>query len=80
MEDRMLNIMLYNHVKKNNIPVAYLKNAVQTVISKQTRNKSKLIDSITLFQEKYGYCPNGPMYRWFPEIRDKSKWMTIIDE
>ena len=71
---------IYNYVKKNNTPVAYLKNAIQIVISKQSRNKTNSVNPKNLFQEKHGFSPTGPMYRWFPEIRDKSKWMTVIDE
>ena len=28
---------------------------------------------------KHGLNLDGPMYKWFPEIRDKQKWMTVID-
>ena len=71
---------IYNHVKEHNVPVAYLKNAIQTVLSKQSRKKTMSVDPKNLFQEKHGFSPKGPMYRWFPEIRDKSKWMRIISK
>ena len=30
--------------------------------------------------KKHNLNLSGPMYKWFPEIRNKSNWMTIIDE
>ena len=28
--------------------------------------------------KKHGLKFKGPMYKWFPEIRNKSSWMKVI--
>lgn len=71
---------LYNYVIDNKIPSAFLKNAIQIARSKQVRNKSfRKISPEKIFENIHGFCPKGRMYNWFPEIRDKSKWMTVIN-
>ena len=71
---------IYNYSMKNNSKVAFLPNAIQTVKSKSTRNKkNKAMDSRIYTMKKHNLNLNGPMYKWFPEIRNKLKWMEILD-
>ena len=30
--------------------------------------------------KKHALDHSGPMYKWFPEIRNKKKWMKIVNE
>ena len=72
---------IYNYVKLHKLPVAILTNACQnvTVKSERKRNISEMDPrKYTLY--KHGLNLRGPMYKWFPEIRDKSKWMQIIND
>ena len=72
---------IYNYVKKYNVPIAFLSNAIQIVRSKSSREKkSRTLDPKEFTLQKHGLDLNGPMYKWFPEIRDKSKWMNYINE
>ena len=71
---------IYNYSKINNEPCAYLHNAIQKVTGKQSRNKKNILMNPKKYTlKKHDLNINGPMYKWFPEIRDKKKWMTIID-
>ena len=71
---------IYNYVKNNDSAVAFLPNATQKVISKSTRSKVfKNMDPKLYTIKKHKLNIKGPMYKWFPEIRDKFKWMEIID-
>ena len=71
---------IYQHVQHNKLPVAFLTNACQnvTVGSKRKKNKREM-DPRKYTLKKHDLTLSGPMYKWFPEIRDKSKWMTVID-
>ncbi len=72
---------IYNYVTMNNTPIAYLPNAIQKVTSKSTRKKiSHKLNPKEYTLKKHNLNLSGPMYKWFPEIRNKSNWMTIIDE
>jgi len=72
---------IYNYAKMNNTPIAYLPNAIQKVTSISTRKKgSRELNPKEYTLKKHNLNLSGPMYKWFPEIRNKSNWMTIIDE
>ena len=72
---------IYKFSQSQNIPVAYLPNAIQKVTGKGSRNKLKReINPKEYTLNKHDLYITGPMYRWFPEIRDKGNWMTIIEE
>ena len=71
---------IYNYSKANNEPCAYLPNAIQKVTGKGSRaKKDKLLNPKEYTLKKHALNINGPMYKWFPEIRNKNKWMTIIN-
>jgi len=70
---------IYHYVTQHSIPVAYIPDAIQTVTGKSTRrNVQRDLDPKTYFTEKHSLSFKGPMYTWFPEIRDKKKWMTVL--
>ena len=72
---------IYNYATINNTAIAYLPNAIQKVTSISTRKKgSRKLNPKEYTLKKHNLNLSGPMYKWFPEIRNKSKWMTIIDE
>tara|TARA_Y100001970_G_C14242233_1_gene865643 strand:- start:2170 stop:2892 length:723 start_codon:yes stop_codon:yes gene_type:complete len=69
---------IYNYSKHNAINVAYLPKAYQRVTQSSKRKKdSKIATDYT--KNKHNIDSNKKMYRWFMDIRDKSKWMKIID-
>jgi len=71
---------IYNLSQSQNIPVAFLPSAIQKVTAKSSRKKNpRELDPKSYTLKKHGLNLSGPMYRWFPEIRDKSKWMTVIN-
>ena len=71
---------IYNLIQSQNIPVAFLPNAIQKVTAKSSRNKIiRELDPKSYTLKKHGLELDGAMYKWFPEIRDKQKWMTVID-
>ena len=71
---------IYQHVQRHKLPVAFLTNACQNVTVGSERKKNKRdIDPREYTLNKHHLTQSGPMYKWFPEIRDKSKWMTVID-
>lgn len=70
---------IYNYVMKNNTKVAFIPKASQKVTGKSTRRGKKgEIDPKEYFIKKHNIEFAGPMYKWFPEIRDKKRWMTVI--
>jgi hypothetical protein len=70
---------IYQYVIQNSTPVAYIPKAIQTVTGRSTRrNIQRELDPKTYFVKKHNISFNGPMYKWFPEIRDKKKWMTVL--
>ena len=70
---------IYQYTKKNDVATAFLPNAIQTVKSKSTRNKIfKKMDPQEYTAIKHNLKFNGPMYKWFEDIRDKSNWMEIL--
>ena len=72
---------IYNYSIKNNLPVAFLPNAIQTVTSsKSTRKKiSKMINPREYTAHKHNINLSGPMYKWFKNIRDKYQWMERVE-
>ena len=72
---------IYNTVKTNNYSVAFLKKAIQKVSTKSKRKKHNLqMDPHDYTLKKHNLQIKGPMYKWFPNIRDKKQWMNIINE
>ena len=72
---------IYNHSQTSNIPVAFLPLAIQTVSAKSSRKKTiTQLDPKKYTLKKHDLNLTGPMYKWFPDIRDKYKWMKIINE
>jgi len=70
---------IYKYSIKNNSLVAFLPNAIQTVKSKSTRNKTfKDMDPRLYTMEKHSLDFSGPMYKWFKNIRNKSSWMEVV--
>ena len=71
---------IYALTQTQNIPVAFLPNAIQKVTAKSSRKKNiRNLDPNKYTLNKHGLNLDGPMYKWFPEIRDKKKWMTVIN-
>ena len=71
---------IYNYVKKNNTKVAFIPKASQKVTGKSTRRgKTGEINPKEYFIKKHNIEFDGPMYKWFPEIRNKKLWMDVID-
>ena len=72
---------IYKYVKLHKFPVAFLPNASQYVAVKSERkNNTSAMDPREYTLNKHGLNLKGPMYKWFPEIRNKSKWMQIIND
>ena len=72
---------IYNYIKKNNLEAVYLPNASQNVISKSCRKRDTTkMDPQQYTLKKHALDCRGPMYKWFPEIRNKNKWMKIVEE
>ena len=70
---------IYQYAQNNDVAIAFLPNAIQTVRSKSTRNKIfKSMNSREYTALKHDLDFNGPMYKWFKNIRDKSSWMEIV--
>jgi predicted glycosyltransferase involved in capsule biosynthesis len=70
---------IFNYATSNNIPVAFLPTAKQKVTSKSTRKKLfRGMDPRKYTMKKHNLNLNGPMYKWFKNIRDKSNWMKIV--
>ena len=71
---------IYSHSRLQNITLAFLPNAIQKVTAKSSRKKIvRKLDPKNYTLKKHGLKLNGPMYKWFPEIRNKQKWMTVIN-
>ena len=71
---------IYNYVKENKLPVAFLPNAIQRVNSNSKRKKFFLdMDARQYTIEKHKLNLKGPMYKWFNYIRDKYQWMNVIE-
>ena len=72
---------IYMYVKLHKLPVAFLPNASQNVTVKSERKKNTSeMDPRVYTLNKHRLNLKGPMYKWFPEIRDKSKWMHIFND
>ncbi len=70
---------IYNKVKNKKIPVSFLSNAKQVVISKSTRKKIFYdMDPKDYTLKKHNLDLKGPMYKWFKHIRIKNNWMDVI--
>ena len=71
---------IYNYVKLHKLTVAFLPDACQNVIVKSQRKKCiNEMDPRKYTLNKHDLNIKGPMYKWFPEIRDKSQWMKVIN-
>ena len=74
-------LRIYKYVKVHNSRVAFLPNACQNVAFNTNRQKNvKTMDPKRYTSNKHSINSQLPMYKWFPEIRDKKKWMDIIDD
>ena len=72
---------IYNFVKLHKLPVVFLPNACQNVTVKSERKKNiSKMSAREYTLNKHGLNLKGPMYKWFPEIRDKFQWMQTINE
>jgi len=72
---------IYKYVKKHETPVAFMPKAVQHVIADSKRDKRKqTMNPREYIATKHGLSFHGPLYTWFPEIRDKKRWMSVIYE
>ncbi len=70
---------IYTLLRSKNEGAAFLPKAKQVVIGKSTRRgKVGTMDPKEYTKEKHSLHFEGPMYKWFPEIRNKKKWMTVI--
>jgi len=59
-------------------PVCRIPDAVQTVTGKSTRRGAhRTMDPRQYIMDKHGIRFPGPLYRWFPGIRDKKRWMAV---
>ena len=55
-------------------------NAIQKVNSKSSRKKNvSELDPKNYTITKHNLNVNGPMYTWFKHIRDKHKWMKVLN-
>ena len=72
-------LRIYNFSKANKKECAFLPKAIQTVSGKSSRIKiNRQFDPKDYTLKKHNLTIRGPMYKWFPEIREKKKWMTTI--
>jgi len=72
---------IYQHVQINKLPVVFLPNACQVVTVRSERKKTtREMDPREYTLNKHKISQRGPMYKWFPKIRDKSMWMQIIND
>ncbi|MDZ7605337.1 MAG: hypothetical protein U5K79_07055 [Cyclobacteriaceae bacterium] len=72
---------IYQYAIQHSIPVAYLPEAIQTVTGKSTRrNVQRTLDPKTYFISKHKISFKRSHVKWFPEIRDKKKWMTVLSK
>ena len=72
---------IYQYVQNYKLPVAFLPNACQDVTVHSERKKTKQeMDPQEYTLNKHKISQSGPMYKWFPEIRDKSTWMQVIND
>jgi len=70
---------IYHYILDNNLSAAFLPKAIQRVSSKSTRKKIfREMDPRDYTINKHKLIISGPMYKWFPEIRNKSQWMDIF--
>jgi hypothetical protein len=72
---------IYQFVQLHKLPVAFLQNACQNVTVRSERKKKiRKMDPREYTLKKHKLTQLGSMYKWFPEIRDKSTWMQIIND
>jgi hypothetical protein len=70
---------IYHHCRTHNLATAYLPRAVQRVTAISTRTKkNRELDPQAYLCQKHNLHFEGPMYKWFPEIRNKKGWMHIV--
>ena len=69
---------IYKYITNNSLPVAYLPKAYQRVQGNSKRKKCP--DKARKYtKEKHQINSSKKMYKWFPDIRNKAKWMQIIE-
>ena len=72
---------IYQYVQLHKLSVAFLQNACQNVTVRSERKKTKReMDPREYTIKKHRLTQFGSMYKWFPEIRDKSTWMQVIND
>ena len=72
---------IYQYIQLHKLPVAFLQNACQNVTVRSERKKKKRkMNPREYTLKKHKLTQLGSMYKWFPEIRDKSKWMQVIND
>ena len=69
---------IYKFSKTNKVPCAFLPEAIQKVTGKGSRVRmDREFNPKEYTMKKHRLNLSGPMYKWFPEIRNKRRWMTI---
>ena len=72
---------IYQYVQIHKLPVAFLSNACQNVsIRSERKKKRREMNPREYTLKKHRLHQIGAMYKWFPEIRDKTTWMQIIND
>ena len=72
---------IYQFVHLHKLPVAFLLNARHNVTVQSERKKNEReMDPREYTLNKHRLTLIGSMYKWFPEIRDKSTWMQVIND
>ena len=72
---------IYHYVQLHKLPVAFLSNAYQNVsIRSERKKKNREMNPREYTLNKHRLRQIGAMYKWFPEIRDKTTWMQIIND
>ena len=72
---------IYQYIQLHKLPVAFLQNACQNVtVRSERKKKNRKMDPRDYTLKKHKLTQLGSMYKWFPEIRDKSTWMQVIND
>ena len=73
-------IRLYNYIISNDLSAAFLPKAIQKVSASSKRNKIfKDLNPRAYTLKKHNLHLDGPMYKWFKNIRDKYSWMEVLN-
>ena len=71
---------IYKYTKENSVAVGFIPTAIQKVISKSKRKKNITTSDARIYTlKKHNLNLQGPMYKWFKEIRNKYSWMDIVN-